>query len=212
MVDLRNKTIVFTGTMETMTRHEARGLAERCGASVTAAVKTGVDILVAGPGAGSKAGSNKVKAYDLGLAIIDELQFLQAASDTYRLNSIQTLPDRVQAWCFEEPSFTHWAFRPGVKPTDVGQWEFYQCEDELDSSAIIGITEHEASSFDQALAQLKSLMSYMRSTYHFGRDRGERDAQRFFQLAFGFARPSQEEANLWNNPVPLAPVDYGDES
>ena len=62
------KTVVFTGTLATMSRDEARAQAERLGARVAAAVSAKTDLVIAGPGAGTKA----AKAAALGIAVIDE--------------------------------------------------------------------------------------------------------------------------------------------
>ena len=65
---LSGKTIVFTGSLSSMSRPEARAMAERMGAKVTDSVSKKTDIVVLGADAGSKA----KKAAELGLTTLDE--------------------------------------------------------------------------------------------------------------------------------------------
>jgi DNA ligase (NAD+) len=67
------KTVVFSGALERMTRDEAREMAERLGAKVSGSVSKKTDLLVAGPGAGSKL----KEAQKHGVEVIDEAEWFR---------------------------------------------------------------------------------------------------------------------------------------
>lgn len=70
---LSGKTVVFTGTLEQMTRSEAKAKAQSMGAKVAGSVSSKTDYVIIGADAGSKA----VKAQELGIKILSEQEFLE---------------------------------------------------------------------------------------------------------------------------------------
>jgi DNA ligase (NAD+) len=71
------KTIVFTGSLETMSRDEAKAQAERLGARAAGSVSAKTDLVVAGPGAGSKL----KKAEELGIRVIGEAEWARIVAE-----------------------------------------------------------------------------------------------------------------------------------
>ena len=70
---LSGKTVVFTGTLEKMTRSEAKAKAQKLGAKVAGSVSAKTDYVIIGADAGSKAS----KAKELGIKILSETEFLE---------------------------------------------------------------------------------------------------------------------------------------
>lgn len=71
------KTVVFTGTLESLTRSEAKARAETLGAQVAGSVSKKTDYVIVGADAGSKA----TKARDLGVTVLNEAEWLRLIGD-----------------------------------------------------------------------------------------------------------------------------------
>jgi DNA ligase (NAD+) len=74
---ISGKTVVFTGSLEKMTRDEAKAMAERLGAKAAGSVSKKTDYLVAGPGAGSKLAEAKKH----GVAVLTEDEWLKMVGE-----------------------------------------------------------------------------------------------------------------------------------
>ena len=70
---IAGKTVVFTGTLEAMSRGEAKSRAQELGAKVAGSVSKKTDLVVAGPGAGSKL----KEAAALGIKVVSEQEYLK---------------------------------------------------------------------------------------------------------------------------------------
>ena len=75
---LAGSTVVFTGTLERMTRSEAKATAERLGAKVAGSVSKNTDYVIAGPGAGAKL----KEARSLGVKVLKENEWLKLIGGT----------------------------------------------------------------------------------------------------------------------------------
>ena len=74
---LAGKKILFTGSLESMSRAEAKSKAERLGAKVVSSISASTDILVSG----EKSGSKLKKAKELGIDVINEVEWLNISKN-----------------------------------------------------------------------------------------------------------------------------------
>ena len=77
LTEWSGKTIVFTGSLQTMSRDEAKAQAERLGARAAGSVSAKTDLVVAGPGAGSKL----KQAEELGVRVIGEEEWARIVAE-----------------------------------------------------------------------------------------------------------------------------------
>lgn len=98
---VKDRLFVFTGTIESMTRHEAKCWIESLGGRVTGTVRRGVHYVVAGPGAGSKLRM----ARNLGIPVLDEPTWLKLMHERtqpvneYTEDEVEAVTAVARAYC-----------------------------------------------------------------------------------------------------------------